>query len=734
MKRLLLLKYLFFSVLLSNATTITVKNIDELNAANKKALPGDTVILQNGEWRNVTIKLSCNGTEKKPIVFKSQTAGKVIITGNSKLKLGGNYIIVNGLFFKNGYSGDDAVISFRIDNKQLANNCRVTNTVIDDFNNPKRMDENNWVLFYGKNNQLDRCSFKNKKNMGVLLAVILDDERSRENFHLINHNYFGKRPPLASNGGEIIRVGVSQHCQFNSNTQIKNNFFEHCDGETEIISIKSCSNVVEGNIFKECQGSVVLRHGDNNLVKGNYFLGNDKTGSGGVRVINKGQKVINNIFYKCRGVDFRSPLAVMNGIPNSPAHRYVQVINAEIVSNTFYECSPMSLCEGSDTERTLPPDNVTFSNNIFYNSRDSIIYKAYDDIRGIKFSGNKVSDKVSQDLPDGLEKTRLTKQDNFSKTISRQTVEPSISNIPFAEKETYIKSGASWFIKYDVDHNKKMMLVVNCATTEDVYKQLEKKEPIVIKLTAKKYSLEKPFVISKFVKFTGDKKNSIKLSSNKMLSAFIISGNGNLTLDNLNFSGENLKATNLISSDSSGFSDHYNFSIINCLITDLKSQTGCQNIFYAYKSMIADSVVVHGNTFANNNCNAIILNEEKDDKGYYNAEKIFISHNKFTKQTGMLLSVYRGGNDESTLGPDLTFSHNSLNSCSSENGQPLISFTGIQVTNLFSNSFTNCNNGSILIKYADIVRAKHLFEKNNLVASGQLQRDQFLTEKNNIIK
>ena len=734
MKRLLLLKYLFFSVLLSNATTITVKNIDELNAANKKALPGDTVILQNGEWRNVTIKLSCNGTEKKPIVFKSQTAGKVIITGNSKLKLGGNYIIVNGLFFKNGYSGDDAVISFRIDNKQLANNCRVTNTVIDDFNNPKRMDENNWVLFYGKNNQLDRCSFKNKKNMGVLLAVILDDERSRENFHLINHNYFGKRPPLASNGGEIIRVGVSQHCQFNSNTQIKNNFFEHCDGETEIISIKSCSNVVEGNIFKECQGSVVLRHGDNNLVKGNYFLGNDKTGSGGVRVINKGQKVINNIFYKCRGVDFRSPLAVMNGIPNSPAHRYVQVINAEIVSNTFYECSPMSLCEGSDTERTLPPDNVTFSNNIFYNSRDSIIYKAYDDIKGIKFSGNKVSDKVSQDLPDGLEKTRLTKQDNFSKTISRQTVEPSISNIPFAEKETYIKSGASWFIKYDVDHNKKMMLVVNCATTEDVYKQLEKKEPIVIKLTAKEYSLEKPFVISKFVKFTGDKKNSIKLSSNKMLSAFIISGNGNLTLDNLNFSGENLKATNLISSDSSGFSDHYNFSIINCLITDLKSQTGCQNIFYAYKSMIADSVVVHGNTFANNNCNAIILNEEKDDKGYYNAEKIFISHNKFTKQTGMLLSVYRGGNDESTLGPDLTFSHNSLNSCSSENGQPLISFTGIQVTNLFSNSFTNCNNGSILIKYADIVRAKHLFEKNNLVASGQLQRDQFLTEKNNIIK
>jgi poly(beta-D-mannuronate) lyase len=60
--------------------------------------------------------------------------------------------------------------------------------------------------------------------------------------------------------------------------------------------LKSCSNVVEENIFKESQGSVVLRHGDNNLVKGNYFLGNDKVATGGVRVINKGQKVIHNIF------------------------------------------------------------------------------------------------------------------------------------------------------------------------------------------------------------------------------------------------------------------------------------------------------------------------------------------------------------------------------------------------------------------------------------------------------
>ena len=365
MIRLLMFICLFNLTTISNATTIVVKNIDELNAANKKAQPGDVIVLQNGEWKNVTIKLDCNGTKEKPITFKSQTAGKVLITGNSKLKIGGNYIVVDGFYFTNGYAGDDAVITYRIDSKQLANNCEVTNTVINDFNNPKRMDENYWVAFYGKNNRLDRCSFIDKKNMGVLLAVILDDERSRENFHSITYNYFGRRPPLASNGGEIIRVGVSQHCQFNSNTHIGYNFFEHCDGETEVISIKSCANEVEGNVFKECQGSVVLRHGDNNLVAGNYFLGNDKPATGGVRVINKGQAVVMNIFYKCRGVDFRSPLAIMNGIPNSPAHRYVQVTDAEILNNSFYECSPISLCEGSDAERTLPPDVVVIAENTF---------------------------------------------------------------------------------------------------------------------------------------------------------------------------------------------------------------------------------------------------------------------------------------------------------------------------------------------------------------------------------
>ena len=706
---------------------VTVKNIDELNQADKNAKPGDVIILQDGKWENVAIKLSSKGTKEKPITFKAATPGKVNITGHSSLKIGGEYIVVDGLLFSEGYAGDDALITYRVNKDSLANNCRVTNCVVDDFNNPKRLDENYWVAFYGKNNQLDHCSFKDKNNIGVLLAVILDDDRSRQNFHSIDHNYFGRRAPLGSNGGEIIRVGVSQHCQFSSNTEIKNNFFENCDGETEIISIKSCDNVVAENIFKECQGSVVFRHGDRNLVSDNYFLGNNKPGTGGVRVINKGQKVINNLFYECRGVDFRSPLAVMNGIPNSPANRYVQVIDAEISENIFYQCSPITLCEGSDTERTLPPKNVKFTNNIFYNDNDKVLFKKYDDISGFMFDMNEASDSYEQELPQGFTKSYITIQSlNTDKGAS-------INMMPTAEKDLYDNSGASWFNK-EISSSKSDLKIIDCPTTEAVHNALAMSQPVTIRLTGNDYSLSKPFEIKNLVHFIGNREQVISLSTGKMMSAFIIAGKGNLVLENLSFDGKGINAENFISNDTSGSSDHYNLSIVNCTFENINRESGCSKFFNAYKSMIADSIVFHGNLFANNSCDIFDLSNEKDDKGYYNAEKIFIGHNSFRDHSGMLLNIYRGGNDESTLGPNLTFSHNVIENSSTKDKSPLILLTGVQVTNIFANHFTKSNRGKELIKYIDFVRAKHDLERNSIKTSGKIVTNKFVVESGNTIQ
>jgi poly(beta-D-mannuronate) lyase len=742
-----------------NAGTIIVKTPAELKTAADKAQPGDVIILKNGDWKDTRITLKCEGTEKQPITFKAETAGKVRLTGNSWLKIGGTYIIVDGWLFENGFAGSNPVIDFRANKNTVANNCRVTNTVINDFNNPRRMDENYWISFSGKNNRLDHCSFRDKKNMGVLLAVILDDDRSRENNHSIDHNHFGRRPPLGSNSGEIIRVGVSQHCQFNSNTQITDNYFEYCDGETEIVSIKSGGNVVRGNVFKESQGSVVLRHGDNNTVTDNLFLGNGKPGTGGVRVINKGQWVVNNYFYQCRGVDFRSPLSVMNGIPNSPAHRYVQVTDAVIANNTFIDCTPASFCEGSDAERTLPPDNVWLVNNIFYNNTDSLIYRAFDATNGFNFAGNTVNKNVKQEVDNGFAKTPFngksyalyslplpamnqmaTLSDSLQQVANQRLGHPLSEQVGFRDggliqqlRKNIATCGAPW-IKINATDKQPAAVTVNCRTADEVYKALEKNRPVIIKLTGRQYDLTRPFVIGSYARFTAGANQFVNITTPAgQRSAFEIAGKGHLVLQQIRLDGAGVKATHFIASNHEGSAQHYNLEIRNSAIRNLSETNGCTSIFYAYKSMLADSFVVRNSVFSNNQCRGFIMDEEKDDKGYYNAEKITISQNIFEKQRGILLQVYRGGNDESTLGPQLTFSRNNITDCKAPDNAPLFVFTGVQITNIFANQFTNANPSATLISYKDTVRARHRFAQNSLTGSGELLKNGFVTETNNTI-
>lgn len=757
--RSLIFACLTFLAINSYAANIIVKNIDELNDAAKKAQPGDIITLQNGAWNNVTIKLECNGTAEKPITIKAQTAGKVLISGESSLKLGGSYTVVDGLYFINGYSGKNTTIEFRSGKDKVANHCRVTNTVIDNFNNPKRMDENNWVLFYGKNNRIDHCSFRDKNNMGVLMAVILDDDRSRENFHSVDHNYFGRRVPLGSNGGEIIRVGVSQHCEFNSNTQITDNFFEECDGEAEVISIKSGSNVIRGNLFKECQGSLVLRHGNYNTVENNVFLGNGKAGTGGIRVINKGQWVINNFLYGCRGIDFRSPLTVMNGIPNSPAHRYVQVTDAVIAGNTFSNCSPISLCDGSDAERTLPPANTIFANNIFYNTNDTAVYRSFDDTKGFRFASNVVSTQVKQQLLPGFINGSITtqKMDNtpFPVTaVNSQLLTDSLQNIAkerlghtlksttgFADLRllqtiqfnAYTGTGAPWS-KRQAAKKTVPYLQVSAKNAEEVYKLLERKEPMSIALTGKQYILDKPFVINKPVRFTGDKKLTTAFSSSDIPAIFELGGNGHLVLSTIFIHAGEVQAKYFIANSKEGFVDHYSLSVQGCTIQELRSEKGCEAFFYAHKSMIADSVMLRGNYFTGNNVAHIVMNEEKDDKGLYGAEKILLDKNTFSKEQGALLDIYRGGNDESTLGPQLIATGNSWRDCSNSNEKPFIALTGVQRSLFSGNVFMDCFTNTSLFVYTDKVRAYHILEKNVIRNCGKLQTNNFVLQSDNNIQ
>ena len=221
---------------------LPVSNPAEFAEAVGKLQPGDTLVMRNGVWADALLVFKGTGTANRPIVLRAEKAGGVTLEGKSRLRLAGQYLVVTGLYFRNGQTPGGGVIEFREDGKNLAFNSRVTECVIDGFNNPDRMKEDIWVQLYGQHNRFDHNYLAGKKNGGVTMAVQLNDEQNQNNEHRIDHNYFGPRPRLGSNGGETIRVGVSTYSLTSSRTLIEENYFYHCNGEVEIISIKSCDN------------------------------------------------------------------------------------------------------------------------------------------------------------------------------------------------------------------------------------------------------------------------------------------------------------------------------------------------------------------------------------------------------------------------------------------------------------------------------------------------------------
>ncbi len=240
---------LVFSSSYIQAASYTVSTPDEFKDTVKKLVAGDNIILANGTWQDFEIKFKGQGTKEAPISLTAETKGKVILSGQSNLKMSGEYLHVSGLVFKSGFTPSNEVIAFRTSKNDLANNSRVSEVVIDNYSNPDRHESDYWVSLYGKNNRFDHNHLVGKRNKGVTLAVRLNTEASQENHHKIDHNYFGPRPILGSNGGETLRIGTSHYSMSDSFTVVENNYFDRCDGEVEIISIKSANNKVSNNTF-----------------------------------------------------------------------------------------------------------------------------------------------------------------------------------------------------------------------------------------------------------------------------------------------------------------------------------------------------------------------------------------------------------------------------------------------------------------------------------------------------
>ncbi|WP_113639605.1 chondroitinase-B domain-containing protein [Nubsella zeaxanthinifaciens] len=716
--------FLFVAAFSLHAEEILVSTSSELKTAAAKAKPGDVILLKDQVWANVQLVISGKGTKTQPIWVKPEKGNSVKITGKSNLKIGGEYIYIKGFHFNNGYSPKEHLITFRVDNNNLANHCRITQFAVENFSQLERFAADSWVALWGKNNRVDHNTFTNKLNAGPVIIAELNDERSQQNYHSIDSNYFNGRQRFGSNGGETIRIGVSRYSLTSSRTQIVHNYFERCSGEVEIVSIKSGENNISFNTFFECEGSLVLRHGAKNVVQGNLFLGNNKPFTGGVRVINPGHKVIDNVFKDLKGTAFRSPLALMNGVPNSLINRYYQVVDVEITNNTFINCQTLLFGAGKDAERTLSPQKVLFSKNLLV-SPTVPIYADENNDRGVVVASNALGSNGN--APSGF-----AFQKPGSVTINGMVFPyldgfgAPLKKMGFVQKNDV---GATWY-KQEIKTTNANQKTVRVAAKES--KKLPQMiatltDGDVLELTDTGfYELEDEIIVDKSIIIRAaaglTAKPVLVNSSTKTLAAFITIENGaSVKVKGIAFKGAFGSSGDVrcgIRSTEKPMNKTYKAFIDGCEFYDFNESTFAG--FKGSKSTLADSLVITNSLFRNISGSGINLAEEKDDKGIYGSEYTIIKNCVFSQILGSAINVYRGGNDESTLGPFVTIENCTINEVDNREQGAAVKLLGVQYARVINTNFVNSGKGGRSLDFREFRWDDILVNNCNFYQSGKI--------------
>ncbi|QDP02844.1 alginate lyase [Thalassotalea sp. PS06] len=709
--------------LLSNAVAakqFKVSSQEQYSKALKQVQPGDSIILADKVWQDFEIVFKAKGTKDKPITLQAQTSGKTVLSGQSNLRIAGEYLIVKGLVFKDGYSPTGEVISFRRNKDDLASHTRVTEVVIDHYSNPDKFESDKWVVMYGKHNRFDHSHLVGKSNAGVTMAVRLNTEASQENHHRIDHNYFGPRPILGSNGGETLRIGTSHYSLTDSFTIVENNYFDRCNGEVEIISNKSGKNEFRGNVFFESRGTLTLRHGSGNLVENNVFFGNGVDHTGGIRVINGDQTIRNNYLEGLTGYRFGSGFTVMNGVINSPINRYHQVENALIENNTLINVDHIHLAAGSDKERQAVPVDSVFANNLIVNDTDKDNFSVFDDVSGIEFRNNLRSKVYEPALTDGFtdKKVGLAKASNGLLYAKDAAANVGVSkDLKVLDKAD---TGVSWYQKpgrvVDFDQGKTHKV----ADAKSLYVAIENSASSdVISLAPGEYILDKIIPLSKTITFVSEESANPAVLKVSRSTTFDIHDGGNLKLENLVIDGEyapDSAGNAVIRTSKIPMLANYRFVASKLKVSNLDINHSF-HFFDAGNRSFANEISITNSHFSKVTGDILRLDKEMDDLGIYNAEYVTLNENIFDSIQGAVIKLYRGGTDESTFGPHFTFNNNQvINTGKGKRNKYKASLYlhGVQVSDIEENEFSQ--SAGIRIEHT-VGEPQTLVKSNNFTAT-----------------
>jgi len=394
--------------------------------------PGDTVLLFDEVISNLNLNITSKGELLKRITIKPLNPGKVIVTGKISLIISGKYTTIANITFKDG-GNENSIVLKGYGNRLTGFDINLNNT-----NGPI-------IMVYPKNNRIDHCYIHDFTKADRWIQK--DPNSTSEDFFLFDHNLVKNRKQGNSNGFETLQLRNEDN-RIQSKSIITQNYFQNCDGEIEMISIKSSDNIVSNNTIDKCKGTITLRSGFNNLIINNKFIQSNLKDAGGIRITGEGHIIKSNLFYNIKnGNTTGAALSIMNGTTDKPT--YQQVKNLIITNNLFLE-NECDIVLGLD-RYNLIPNNIQFTGNVFYKSEKNPVFSD----RGSKcdkvvFTNNRYFVQNIGDAPDNYGKT-----ENF-KTFDLASMNTNLYgvideyglnwNIPVEETEIIIEVNELYYM------------------------------------------------------------------------------------------------------------------------------------------------------------------------------------------------------------------------------------------------------------------------------------------------
>ncbi|WPR70909.1 chondroitinase-B domain-containing protein [Flavobacterium sp. NG2] len=334
-----------FSVSIGFSATITVNSQASFDSAHNSAASGDIIKWSSGTFSNIYMNIT-----KSNITVTAVTLGEVIFNGNSRVTMSGNSINFSGFQYKNGNIGTNNVISIS------GSNTIVSDINISGYTSYKYLIIQNACQYV----TVKYCNFENRINTPDqnILSILVGTNPCYHKIQYCSFKNFVGSNYGGDAGVEPIRIGVSTTAANQSRSIVEYCYFTKCDGDGEIISHKATQCIYRYNTFMDNPyGELVLRHGDQAIVYGNFFIKN----KGGVRV----QEGKNHILYN----NYFNELADRSIF--IPADDTDRVENVLVAFNTIVKSAYVIL--GSNNP-TYDPINITLANNIFFESTKGSLF------------------------------------------------------------------------------------------------------------------------------------------------------------------------------------------------------------------------------------------------------------------------------------------------------------------------------------------------------------------------